>query len=180
MLTSKLAAESYAVAYAACFGLEVLPFRFFDVFGLRSLPATPMPRSSRRSSRPRSQDGRCPVHGDGSQSRDFTYVESVAAMLRAAVLGRVSSTGPVNLAFGSHATLMDVVALLADLMAAPSMSRTWLRVRETSPISGRTPPGYGPSFRNCSPYLCRPVWRERCMVRRGPCPRAFHRGRVFV
>ena len=42
-----------------------------------------------------------PVHGDGTQSRDFTYVDTVCAVLADAVLRRVTDPQPVNLAFGT-------------------------------------------------------------------------------
>jgi UDP-glucose 4-epimerase len=113
---SKLAAESYAGAYAACFGLEVLPFRFFNVFGPLQAAghayAAVIPAfiDAALAGRP------LPVHGDGTQSRDFTYVESVTSVLCEAVLRRVSSPQPVNLAFGSRTTLMATIALLRGIM----------------------------------------------------------------
>jgi UDP-glucose 4-epimerase len=57
-----------------------------------------------------------PVHGDGTQSRDFTYVESVTNVLSEAVLRRVSAPQPINLAFGTRTTLLDSIALLGDIL----------------------------------------------------------------
>lgn len=113
---SKLAAESYAVTYATSFGLDVLPFRFFNVFGPLQAAghayAAVIPAfvDAALAGRP------LPVHGDGTQSRDFTYVESVTNVLSEAVLRRVSSAGPVNLAFGSRTTLLDAIALLGGIL----------------------------------------------------------------
>jgi UDP-glucose 4-epimerase len=113
---SKLAAESYALAYASSFGLEVLPFRFFNVFGPLQAAghayAAVIPAfiDAALAGRP------LPVHGDGSQSRDFTFVDSVTSVLADAVLRRVSSTEPVNLAFGTRTTLMEAIALLRDIL----------------------------------------------------------------
>lgn len=109
---SKLATEGYALAHQASFGLPTLAFRFFNVYGplqaaghayaavvpafvdaaLRGEPVT--------------------VHGDGLQTRDFTYVGTVTRVLAEAVLKRVSSPGPVNLAFGTRSSLLDLLALL--------------------------------------------------------------------
>jgi UDP-glucose 4-epimerase len=112
---SKLAAESYATAYAECFGLPVLPFRFFNVFGPLQ-PAGHAYAAVIPAFIDAAMAGRAlPVHGDGTQSRDFTYVESVTAVLCEAVKRRVSSREPVNLAFGSRTTLLEVVALLRDI-----------------------------------------------------------------
>jgi UDP-glucose 4-epimerase len=116
---SKLAAESYAIAYASCYGLDVLPFRFFNVFG----PLQPAGHAY-AAVIPAFIDAALaglplPVHGDGTQSRDYTYVESVTSVLREAVLRRVSSPQPVNLAFGSRTTLLDAIALLGEILGRP-------------------------------------------------------------
>lgn len=88
---SKLATEAYALAYAACYGIGVLPFRFFNVYGPRQAAnhayAAVVPRfvSAALEGRP------LQVHGDGTQSRDFTYVGSVTDVIVDAVLRRVCS-----------------------------------------------------------------------------------------
>ncbi|MGY1739567.1 MULTISPECIES: NAD-dependent epimerase/dehydratase family protein [unclassified Blastococcus] len=113
---SKLAAESYALAHAACFSLDVLAFRFFNVFGPLQAAGhayaavVPAFIDAALSGRP------LPLHGDGTQSRDFTYVESVAGVLCAAVLSRVTATEPVNLAFGTRVTLRQTIALLGEVL----------------------------------------------------------------
>jgi len=113
---SKLAAESYALAFASSFGVDVLALRFFNVFGPLQ-PAghayaavIPAFVSAALAGRP------LPVHGDGHQTRDFTFVDSVAAVMVAALLRRVSCQGPVNLAFGSRVSLLEVVSLLEEVL----------------------------------------------------------------
>lgn len=109
---SKLATESYALAHAACFGLDVVVFRFFNVFGplqpAHHAYAAVIPAfvSAAVEGRP------LPVHGDGTQTRDFTFVGTVATVLVDAVVRRVSSPRPVNLAFGSRVSLLDAIAEL--------------------------------------------------------------------
>lgn len=125
---SKLAAEGYVLAYGATYGLPVLPFRFFNVFGplqpaghayaavipsfvdaaLRGEPVT--------------------IHGDGTQSRDFTSVMSVTSVLVDAVERRVTSDTPVNLAFGTRITLLDALAELEGLLGRP-VERTHVDTR---------------------------------------------------
>ncbi len=107
---SKLAGESYALAYANCFDLPVLVFRFFNVFG----PLQPAGHAY-AAAIPTFLDAALrgepiPVHGDGGQTRDFTYVGSLAAVVVEAVTGRISSQTPVNLAFGSRRSLLDVIS----------------------------------------------------------------------
>ena len=112
---SKLATESYALAHAACFDLDVLALRFFNVFG----PLQP-PRHTYAAVVPAfvsaAVEGRpLPVHGDGRQTRDFTFVDSVAGVLIDAVVRRVASPRPVNLAFGSRVSLLEVIAELEEV-----------------------------------------------------------------
>jgi UDP-glucose 4-epimerase len=113
---SKLATESYALAYARCFGLPVLPFRFFNVYG----PLQPAGHAY-AAVIPAFVDAALrgqpiPVDGDGRQSRDFTYVGSVVGAITEALARRVTSDEPVNLAFGSRRTLLEVIAELEAVL----------------------------------------------------------------
>lgn len=109
---SKLATEQYAMAYAQCYDLPVLPFRFFNVFGPGQMPGhvyaavIPVFVEAALTGQP------LPVNGDGEQSRDFTYVGTVVETIIQAIIGRVSST-PTNLAFGTRTTLNDLIQLIA-------------------------------------------------------------------
>jgi UDP-glucose 4-epimerase len=116
---SKLATESYALAFANSFHLDVLAFRFFNVFGPLQTAghayAAVIPAfiSAAVAGRP------LVVHGEGHQTRDFTFVDSVTSVILDAVSRRVTSLGPVNLAFGSRQSLLEVIALLERLVARP-------------------------------------------------------------
>jgi UDP-glucose 4-epimerase len=113
---SKLAAESYALAYQSCFGLECVVFRFFNVFGPLQPPghayAAVIPRFIWAALR------REPlvVHGDGEQSRDFTFIDSVVDVLAESVQRRPTIDHPVNLAFGTRTTLNELVGLLSTVL----------------------------------------------------------------
>jgi len=115
----KLAAESYTLAYGSSFGLPVLAFRFFNVFGPLQAAghayaaAIPTFIDAALDGRP------ITVHGDGRQTRDFTYVGTVVAVLADAVERRVTDPGPVNLAFGTRTSVLDVVGLLGGLLEVP-------------------------------------------------------------
>jgi UDP-glucose 4-epimerase len=127
---SKLATEAYALAWSASFGLPVLAFRFFNVFGPLQTAGhayaavVPAFVDAALTGRPLT------VHGDGLQTRDFTYVGTVVEVLADAVERRVTSPGPVNLAFGSRSTLLQVVDLLADVLGKP------LQVSHVEPRTG--------------------------------------------
>lgn len=113
---SKLASEAYALAHSASFGLAVLALRFFNVFGPLQAAghayAAVVPAFVAAAIR----GDPLPIQGDGRQTRDFTFVDSVAAVLTDAVRRRVSDPRPVNLAFGSRVSLLEVVAILEELL----------------------------------------------------------------
>lgn len=116
---SKLATEAAVLAWGHSYGLPTLAFRFFNVFGPHQ-PAghayaavIPTFIDAALAGRP------LPVHGDGTQSRDFTYVDTVCSVLTDAVQRRVTSDEPMNLAYGSRITLLDVIALLEGHVGHP-------------------------------------------------------------
>jgi UDP-glucose 4-epimerase len=113
---SKLAAESATLAYGRSFGLPVLAFRFFNVFGplqpADHAYAAVVPTFVASALR---GNPLC-IHGDGEQTRDFTYVGTVAQVLTRAVVRRVTDPEPVNLAFGTRVSLLDLIALLEKLL----------------------------------------------------------------
>lgn len=116
---SKLAAESYALAFNHCHDLPVLVLRLFNVFG-------PLQRAGRSHSAAipafvaAAAEGRpLPIFGDGLQTRDFTYVGSVCDTIVDAVRRRVASDRPVNLGFGTRRTLLDVVDELSTIFDQP-------------------------------------------------------------
>lgn len=107
---AKLAAESYALAYQHVYGLSTLAFRFFNVFGPLQAPghayAAVVPTFLDAAMR----GVPLPVHGDGEQTRDFTFVGSVTAVLADALERVVVSAEPVNLAFGTRRSLNKAIA----------------------------------------------------------------------
>ncbi|MFM8483366.1 MAG: NAD-dependent epimerase/dehydratase family protein, partial [Actinomycetota bacterium] len=115
---SKLLTEGAAIAWSTTYQLPVLAFRFFNVFGPRQAPghayAAVIPSFVHAAllGRPLT------VHGDGTQSRDFTYVGTVTEVIVDAIERRVSADGPVNLAFGTRTTLLELVADIERILGA--------------------------------------------------------------
>ena len=116
---SKLATEAYTNAYAHSFGLPTLALRLFNVFGPRQ-PAghayaavVPAFVEAALAGRP------LPIDGDGRQTRDFTFVDTVAAVIADAVVRRVSDPEPVNLAFGTRTDLLTLIELLERVIGHP-------------------------------------------------------------
>jgi len=106
---SKLAAEGFASAYNTSFGMNVLTFRFFNVFGPWQRPdhdyAAVIPKWIWAAM----NDREIEVHGDGEQTRDFTSVFTVLDVIETALMEDVRSLGPVNLAFGNRISLNQVL-----------------------------------------------------------------------
>lgn len=109
---SKAATEGYALAYQFSYGLKTLAFRFFNIYGPHQAAdhayAAVIPKflDAALNGQPAT------VHGDGQQSRDFTYVDTVCSVIHQAVTRQVYSPDPVNLAYGTNTTLL---ALLEEM-----------------------------------------------------------------
>jgi UDP-glucose 4-epimerase len=116
---TKLATESYALSWGASFDLDVLAVRFFNVFGPLQAAghayAAVVPAFVDAALAGRS----LPVHGDGTQSRDFTYIGSLCRVLADAIARRVSSPEPMNLAFGSRISLLELMTALEAELGHP-------------------------------------------------------------
>jgi UDP-glucose 4-epimerase len=115
---SKLAGEHYARVFWELYGLETVSLRYFNVYGPRQRPdsryAAVIPLFVDALLHARSPE----VHGDGLQSRDFTFVaDAVAASLRAAEAPAERAAGRAyNVAGGAAYTLLDLLARLERII----------------------------------------------------------------
>jgi UDP-glucose 4-epimerase len=113
---AKLSGELYAQAFSATYGLETVSTRFFNIFGPRQRGDSPYSGVIALFITAMAA-GRVPtVYGDGSQSRDFTYVaNAVQALIKAAHAPAVS--GKVyNVGTGRTVTVLELVAALNRLL----------------------------------------------------------------
>ena len=106
---SKLACEHYARILGALNGIEAVVLRYFNVFGPGQDPASPyaavVPRFVAAA-----LAGRPPhVNGDGSQSRDFTYVENVVEANLLAAEAPTAAGQVMNIGGGERYTLMELL-----------------------------------------------------------------------
>ena len=115
---SKLAAEHYCRIFSELYGLETVALRYFNVYGPRQRPdatyAAVIPLFVDAL-----LNGREPiVHGDGLQSRDFTYItDVVGANLAASAAPADGCAGRVyNIAGGEASTLLDLLRILSDVL----------------------------------------------------------------
>ncbi|HYO85006.1 MAG TPA: NAD-dependent epimerase/dehydratase family protein [Dermatophilaceae bacterium] len=112
---SKLATEQYVLAYQQAFGLSTLAFRFFNVYGPGQRAGHTYAAVIPVFLDALLRNDRLPINGDGTQSRDFTYVGTVCAVLLDAILRGVSYPEPVNLAFGTNTSLLELVSVIESV-----------------------------------------------------------------
>lgn len=111
---TKLAAEHLAGLYHKNHGLPTVSLRFFTVYGPRQRPDMAFHRFLRAA-----RDGESiRVYGDGTQTRDFTFVEDILAALRAAaVSGRPGSV--YNVGGGERLALLEVLRIIEGVTGRP-------------------------------------------------------------
>ena len=118
---SKLAGEHYCRVFSELFPLETVALRFFNVYGPRQRPDSmyaaviPLFLAALSAGEPAT------VHGDGNQSRDFTFVgDVVAANLAAATApAEACNGGAYNVAAGSEFSLLELLDALGRLLGVP-------------------------------------------------------------
>jgi nucleoside-diphosphate-sugar epimerase len=120
---SKVAAEHYCRAFTAVYGLETVSLRLFNVFGPGQDPlsqyAAVVPRfiaafASRESP---------VIYGDGTQTRDFTYVADVVEAFTAAATSEAAAGEFINVAAGAETSVAELAELLAQLVGTDVMPR---------------------------------------------------------
>jgi UDP-glucose 4-epimerase len=109
----KLAGEHYVRVYAQTMGLDGASLRYFNIFGPRQDPSSPYSGVISLFIKGMSQ-GRSPtIHGDGEQTRDFTYVANAVAANLAAMRHPGPLGGEVfNVGTAQRTRLLDVVDAL--------------------------------------------------------------------
>lgn len=116
---TKAGNESYGQLYARLHGLSTIGLRFFNVFGERQDPEGPYAAAIPKFMRSFLRHLPPQVHGDGLQSRDFTYVgNAVQAVVRGLEATDPRADGAVfNVAYGARTALLDLIAALRTELA---------------------------------------------------------------
>ena len=119
---SKAAAEHACAAWSWSLGVETICLRYFNVYGPRQRAdsdyAAVIPQTIARllANEPPV------VHGDGEQTRDFTYVaDAVAANLLAAISETPARGEAVNIGCGQRTSINDLVKRLSELLERPGL-----------------------------------------------------------
>jgi len=115
---AKLAGENYCRAFHKVYGLETVALRYFNIFGARQDPLSQYAAVIPRFIMALRAGTEITVHGDGEQSRDFTYIDNaVQANIKA--MTAPDAPGEVcNVACGERFTLNQMVQMLAEIMDA--------------------------------------------------------------
>ncbi len=114
---SKLAGEQYMRSFTRVFGLETVVIRYFNVFGPYQDPSSQYSGVLAKFSLAMLRGSTPVIYGDGTQSRDFTFIDNVVdANLRAMAAPAEKVSGCVfNVATGEQITLNDAVESLRQL-----------------------------------------------------------------
>ena len=114
---AKLAGEQYMRAFTRVYGLETVVLRYFNVFGPYQDPTSHYSGVMAQFCRKMLAGEQPIIHGDGEQSRDFTYIDNVvhANLLAAHAPAEKVSGQMMNSAIGSRITLNQVFNILREL-----------------------------------------------------------------
>ena len=112
---AKLAGEGYCRSFAYVYGLETVALRYFNVFGPRQDPlsqyAAVIPNFILAM-----LEGNSPtVHGDGEQTRDFTYIDNVVDANLLAMTADGVSGKAYNVACGERYSLNQLIQLIREV-----------------------------------------------------------------
>lgn len=107
-LTKKIN-EEYGKLYSKLYGLDTYGLRYFNVFGRRQNPEGTYAAVIPKFIKQLLNNEQPTIHGDGKQSRDFTYIENVIeANLKACKAESTYAGESFNIAFGGREFLIDV------------------------------------------------------------------------
>jgi UDP-glucose 4-epimerase len=113
---SKLAGEHYCRVFTSLYGLETVSLRYFNVYGPRQDPQSTYAVVIPRFIHWALTGNPLQVHGDGLQSRDFTYIDDVVNANLLAARAEQGSGKVFNIANHRAYSLLDLVALLEKIL----------------------------------------------------------------
>jgi nucleoside-diphosphate-sugar epimerase len=123
----KLIGEQYCQLFTRLYGLETVTTRFFNVFGPRQQPGSPYSGVISLFIDALASGKGPLVHGDGRQTRDFTYVgDVVTGVLRCCEAPNIAGD-VINVAAGGRISLLDLIRTLQEILnqrAAPTFGPT--------------------------------------------------------
>ena len=157
---SKLAGEGYCSAYYRTFGLETVALRFGNVYGPGSVHKNSVVAKFIR----RTINGETlEIYGDGSQSRDFIYIDDlVAALYKSATLGPLSLAGETfQIATHSETTVGELADVLGDILNSRGLGP--VKIAHSEPRKGDVKRNYSDTTKSRK-YL---KWVAETRLKRG-------------
>jgi UDP-glucose 4-epimerase len=120
---SKLSAEHYCRTFTTVYGLETVSIRLFNVFGPGQDPLSQYAAVVPRFISALASGNRPVVYGDGTQTRDFTYVEDVIEAFILAVEAPRAAGEIINVCAGREMSLLALLEILSDLLGTDAKPR---------------------------------------------------------
>ena len=125
----KLVGEQYLRMFTRLYGLETVSIRYFNVFGPRQDPSSPYSGVISVFAAALLENRSPDIHGDGGQTRDFTYVANVVdGVLRACEAPKASGE-VINVATGGRISLNDLFEEMQRIVGA-SVTPTYAAPRQ--------------------------------------------------
>jgi len=147
---SKLAGEHYLRVFAQLYNMETLAIRYFNVFGPRQDPTSQYSGVIAKYMTAALENGTYIVNGDGTQARDFTYVDNVVYANLLALKAPKLGGEVINVAVGKKYSLLDLIDAInrvahVDLPIEYGEPRTGdVRFSQASIIRAKEVLGYSP------------------------------------
>jgi UDP-glucose 4-epimerase len=116
---TKIMGEYYCRIYSQLYGLETVSLRYFNVFGPRQDPESRYAAVVPRFITAALENQPLEVHGDGLQSRDFTYIDNVVSANLLAGDAPKAVGEAFNVACGGRFSLLDVVTAIEKELGRP-------------------------------------------------------------
>jgi UDP-glucose 4-epimerase len=127
---SKVSGETLLASYGASHGIQAVSLRYFNVFGPRQLDDSPYTGVIAIFARCLLEGVAPTIHGDGGQTRDFTYVDNVVAANLAAMHGEVPTGSVINVGGGERISILELYQAIAEALGS-----------DLEPVTGETRAG---------------------------------------
>jgi UDP-glucose 4-epimerase len=128
---SKLSGEAYCSAYFRTFGLETVALRFGNVYGpLSSHKSSVIAKFIKRATRSEVLE----IYGDGTQTRDFIYVEDLTRAVRLSATAEGVGGEVFQIATNAETSVQEMIERLLPVLAEAGVED--VEVRQTAPRLG--------------------------------------------
>lgn len=158
---TKVAGELWGHVYSHLYGIRFIALRFFTVYGPRQRPDLAIHKFARLMLKGEP----VPVYGDGSASRDYTYIDDVIRGVRAAMDYQETQYEIINLGNNKTVSLLEMIRALEEVLGVKArleflppqpgdVPQTWADVEKASNLLNFCPSTpFGEGFRSFAEWL---------------------------